>query len=121
MKDFEKMASMLLSSQKQAHVFHLQTKSYAEHMALGAYYEGIDAITDAIIEEYQGINGIIESYTTFKLVAYSGQKSVVAYFEELNASIEKLRKSVDSSSIQNQIDNVVSLINSTLYKIKNLS
>jgi hypothetical protein len=121
MKDFERLASLLLSSQKQAHVFHLQTTSYAEHMALGAYYEGIDALTDAIIEEWQGMNDIISSYTTFKLVSYTDKKSVIEYFEELNKNIEKLRKGVDASSIQNQIDNVVTLINSTLYKIKHLA
>jgi hypothetical protein len=44
------MVSILLHSQTQVHIFHLQTKSYSEHKALQGYYEGIDALVDGIIE-----------------------------------------------------------------------
>ena len=43
-KDFRDMVSTLLHSRTQVHVFHWQTKSqssFAEHMALGGFYEGI--------------------------------------------------------------------------------
>jgi DNA-directed RNA polymerase specialized sigma54-like protein len=33
-EDFCEMACQILHSQKQAHIFHLGTKSFAEHMAL---------------------------------------------------------------------------------------
>ena len=56
------MASHLLFSQTQAHVFHLQTGSYAEHKALQGYYEGIDDLVDSLVESYQGENENITNY-----------------------------------------------------------
>ena len=37
--DFPTLVSHLLFSQTQVHIFHLQTKSYAEHKALQDYYD----------------------------------------------------------------------------------
>ena len=48
---FQEMVSILLHSQTQAHIFHLQTKSYSEHKALQNYYEGIDGLVDGVIEK----------------------------------------------------------------------
>ena len=38
----------------QAHVFHLQTTSYAEHMALGGFYEAVQGAADAWAEALIG-------------------------------------------------------------------
>jgi hypothetical protein len=46
-KEFEQLASLLLTSGLQVHVFHLQTKSFAEHMALGTFYDEIVDLSDA--------------------------------------------------------------------------
>jgi hypothetical protein len=115
------MASMLLSSQTQTHIFHLQTESYAEHKALQKYYEGIDPLLDALVEDYQGEHGIVKGYTSYKMVEYSGSDAVIKYFDELKNAVTKMRTSVgDYSNLQNQIDNIITLINSTVYKLKNL-
>ena len=45
-EDFCEMACQILHSQKQAHIFHLGTKSFAEHMALNGYYSEIDELID---------------------------------------------------------------------------
>lgn len=120
-KEFAKMASMLLSSQTQTHIFHLQTESYAEHKALQKYYEGIDPLLDALVEDYQGEHGIVKGYTSYKMVEYSGLDAVIKYFDELKNAVTKMRTSVgDYSNLQNQIDNIITLINSTVYKLKNL-
>ena len=50
MENFTKMVSCLFHSRTQVHVFHLQTKSFSEHQALGAYYDGIIEIVDGLIE-----------------------------------------------------------------------
>jgi hypothetical protein len=50
MNGIEEMASALMASQTQAHIFHLQTKSYAEHKALQKFYEGVDGLMDSLIE-----------------------------------------------------------------------
>lgn len=115
---FKNMISALLHSQTQVHVFHLQTKSYAEHKALQNYYEGIDAIVDGIVESYQGKYDVLTKYDSIKTQDYESLEKTIMYFEKLDDMIETARKSVKESYIQNQIDTVQELIFSTLYKLR---
>jgi hypothetical protein len=115
---FKDMVSILLHSQTQVHIFHLQTKSYSEHKALQKYYEGIDAIVDGIIESYQGKYDVVTGYNSIKTEDYKSPEQVIKYFKALDSMVEKNRKSVKESYIQNQIDTVQELIFSTLYKLR---
>ena len=116
-----KLVSKLLHSRIQVHIFHWQTKSqssFAEHMALGGFYEGIGDLTDGLVESYQGKHDIITGYDSLKLEDYKNVEQLISYFKSLDAEIEKDRKSVKESYIQNQIDGVQELIYSTLYKLR---
>jgi high-affinity Fe2+/Pb2+ permease len=115
---FKDMVSILLHSQTQVHIFHLQTKSYSEHKALQKYYEGIDALVDGIIESYQGKYDVITQYNSVKNEDYKSNEQVIKYFKALDTMIDKNRKEVKESFIQNQIDTVQELINSTVYKLR---
>jgi len=117
-KDFSEMISLMLHSRTQAHTLHLQTKSYPEHMALNGYYDGIGDLIDGLVESYQGKYGIIESYKSYDLVSYKSTESTVKYLQDLCKKIENLRDCCKDSYIQNQIDTVCELINSTLYKLR---
>ena len=115
------MISTLLHSQNQVHIFHLQTKSqssFAEHMALGGYYDEVGDLLDGIVESYQGKYDILTGYKTINTVDYKSTEQLISYFKELDNNIEKNRKSVKESYIQNQIDTVQELIYSTLYKLR---
>ena len=116
--DFCEMICNILHSRNQAHVFHLQTKSYAEHIALNGYYDAVVPLFDGIVESYQGKYGIIKNFKTFKVEQYRNGKKTISYFERLLDIIEENRDSVDDSYIQNQIDTVQELINSTIYKLR---
>ena len=115
---FKDMASILLHSQTQVLIFHLQTKSYSEHKALQGYYEGIDALVDGIIESYQGKYDVVTGYNSIKTEDYKSSEQVIKYFKALDSMVEKNRKSVKESFLQNQIDTVQELIFSTLYKLR---
>jgi hypothetical protein len=115
---FKDMVSILLHSQTQVHIFHLQTKSYSEHKALQKYYEGIDALVDGIIESYQGKYDVVTGYNSIKTEDYKSPEQVIKYFKALDSMVEKNRKSVKESYIQNQIDTIQELIYSTLYKLR---
>lgn len=117
-KELEKLLAYLLHSQTQTHVFHLQTKSYAEHKALQGYYEGIDPLVDAIVEAYQGKYDLIKSYESFAIDAYSGKAQLETYFKALSKKVEDVHKQVTDTYIQNQLDTVNELITSTLYKLR---
>jgi hypothetical protein len=116
--DFVDMMSLLLHSQTQVHALHLQTKSYSEHKALQNYYEGIDGLVDGIIESYQGKYDIITGYKSYDLINYKSTEATIKYLKGLDDNIQKLRDCCKDTFIQNQIDNVNELINSTLYKLR---
>jgi len=116
-----KLVSKLLHSRTQVHVFHLQTKSqssFAEHMALGGFYDEIGDLIDGLVESYQGKHDIITGYDSPKIEDYKNVEQLIAYFKSLDSEIEKDRKSVKESYIQNQIDTIQELLYSTLYKLR---
>lgn len=115
---FEDMVSILLHSQTQVHIFHLQTKSYSEHKALQGYYEGIDALVDGLIESYQGKYDVLTGYKSIKTQEYKSNDQIIKYFKALDTMVDKNRKSIKESFIQNQIDTIQELIFSTLYKLR---
>jgi len=116
--DFCDMVCNILHSRTQAHVYHLQTKSYAEHKALNEYYDDIVPVFDGIVETYQGKYGIIKTYKTIEIKQYKSCKNTIEFFENLLEIIEDNRGSVEDSYLQNQIDMVQELVNSLLYKLK---
>lgn len=111
--------SLLFASRTQAHIFHLQVEgpgAYAAHIALNAYYDGIPALADAIAELIQGRYGIIKGYTTPPSWIEDG--NALAYFQDLMKTVDEARKGLpQDSNLQNSIDNVVDLIQSTVYKL----
>lgn len=116
--DFTKFISYLFHSRTQAHVFHLQTPSFAAHSALNVYYDEIVGLTDGLVESYQGKYGILTGYSSFNLMQYESCEEIQNYFKALLNTIESGRAELPQDSyIQNQIDEVVELITSTLYKL----
>ena len=116
--DFTEMMSLLLHSQTQVHTFHLQTESYAEHKALQKYYEGIDGLVDGLVESFQGKYGILKGYKSMDMNDWKSTESTINYLNQLCESVIELRDCCKDSYIQNQIDNVSELINSTTYKLR---
>jgi hypothetical protein len=99
-------------------VYHLQTSSYAAHKALNNYYDGIIDLVDGLVESYQGRYGILKGYSNFALMEYQSCEAIREYFKALEKTIESGRTSLPQDSfIQNQIDEVITLISSTYYKL----
>jgi hypothetical protein len=110
--------STLFHSRTQAHTFHLQTNSFAAHKALNEYYDSIIDLVDSLIESYQGRYGILKGYQGMGDVLEYDENVVVKYFEALCMYVEKNRSLLPQDSyIQNQIDELIALIESTKYKL----
>lgn len=110
---------MLLHSAVQVHMFHLMTSSYAQHMALGSFYDEMPDLTDSIAETLQGQEGKITSYPT--TMTMSNTYDPIGFLTDLRKKVEGMRDSVSqSTNFLNQTDNVLDLIDSTLYKLKEL-
>ena len=119
MNEFAKLISYLLHSRTQAHIYHLQTPSFAAHMALNGYYDGIVDLVDGLVESYQGKYGVLTNYSNFNILEYKSCEEIIIYFQGLNMTIEKLRTMIPQDTyLQNQIDTVTELITSTIYKLK---
>jgi|WetSurMetagenome_2_1015567.scaffolds.fasta_scaffold656643_2 hypothetical protein len=100
------------AARTQAHILHLQTESYAQHKALNSFYDGIISAADAYAESYQGRYGRLTSYPT---VSYAGMDAV-GLVSELRSTIDNIRVNCGTQpELQNAIDTIVDLCNSTLY------
>ena len=111
--------STLMSARTQAHVFHLQTPSFAAHKALDEYYSGLVDMIDGLVESYQGKYGIVQGYGNVALQEYQSCDVIIMYFTTLVNFIEKSRTMIcQDSFIQNQVDELVAEIYRLLYKLK---
>lgn len=111
--------ALLFMARDITHREHLKTRSYAQHMALGAFYPAIIEFADSLAEAYQGCEGKLITIPYVKNTATGSVDSILKSHLEW---IEKNRKKLsDESSIQNIIDEIVGLYQSTLYKLKFLS
>lgn len=102
----------MFEARNEAHLEHWRTKSFAQHAALGEYYDEVVDTVDKFVEAYQGTFGIVET----------GKKDVAKIIHDdiiwLNDNREKLCKGV--SALENIIDELTALHMKTLYKLENL-
>ena len=103
------------------HSVHLNTRSYAKHVALQGFYEGVVGLADDFAEAYQGRHGLIGPIT---LMSAKKTSNVVEFLQDQLAEIESNRYKFceeSDTAIQNIIDEIVSLYLSTLYKLRFLA
>ena len=112
------LISKLLNSRNQVHIFHLQVKDYAQHMALNGYYDGIGDLVDGVVESYQGKYDIITGYSSEEYKDFDSNETVIGYLKGLANDVESVRKQTKESFIQNQLDTISELLYSTIYKLR---
>jgi hypothetical protein len=84
-------------------------------MALNTYYDEIVTLVDGLVESFQGKYGIVEQYPD----VYHSPKDPIKYFESLQRFVKDARQDLpQDSELQNIIDEIADLINSTTYKLK---
>ena len=112
-----KFIGVLFLSRTVAHQMHLATESYAQHIALNTFYDEIVDHADGIAEQWQGEQ---EELLTIPTLA-SKETEPLKYFKDTLKWIEQNRYEAfdkTDTSIQNDIDNVVKLFRSTIYKLR---
>ena len=115
---FVSLISKLLDSQRQTHIFHLQTKSFAEHKALQDYYDSIGDLVDSLAESAQGKYGILTGYKSFETLEYKSTDDTINYLKSLTNDVSSVFNLIKDSYLQNQLDEITTLINSTIYKLR---
>lgn len=107
----------LLHASTNFHIHHLQTTSYAQHVALGEFYEGIAELTDGLVEIYQGTHPIVEYPATYTAPDFTPQIEL----QDLLDYVRTNRAVIGTeSNIQNEVDSILNLISTTLYKLNKL-
>jgi DNA-binding ferritin-like protein len=106
-----------------AHHWHLTTRSYSAHMALGELYEYLPDAADKLSETAQGAGLNPSALSNSKVqVAFSGADQAIKETEAFLVEVETLRGKVTSLA---WLDNILQEIQGTLYgilfKLKRLS
>ena len=116
------MVSKLRFSVEQTQVYHWQSQSYSEHIALNEYYDGIPDIVDGIVESYQGKHGILKGYTPAERFADYSKETATKYFKALATYVDRIYNKIpkEDTNIINQLDTFKDLIYTTIYKLENL-
>jgi hypothetical protein len=104
-----KFIGTLFQSRDMMHIAHLQTTSFAEHKALNGYYDSILDLTDTFTEAYFGRNKRVEI-----IIPESKNMDSVSHMKELQAILDTERNNY-SSELQNIIDEMLGLVDKTLY------
>ena len=116
MKECAEFVQTLLHATTNTHILHWQTKSYAEHIALGTFYTELPELVDKVAE---AVMGKYDMTFTFKDSYYTPAKTGKEELESLKEYVSDERKELpQDSEIQNEIDNIANLINSTLYLLR---
>ena len=111
----------LFESRQMAHVYHLKQESYAQHMALQSYYDGILELVDEFVEVYQGQYTLLEGYDM--ILGEVKETDPIVYLEGVVNYVRTEKSKVinaEDSHLLNIVDEMVALLYKTLYKLKHL-
>lgn len=122
----EKLLAVLFLSRDVAHKVHWSTTgrgSFAQHMALGDFYEGITERADSIAEAYMGRYGSLGEVPFMTPSEKPSKDNIDTLLEDYMDMIEEGRYEAcekDDTPLQNLIDEAVELFLSTLFKLRRL-
>ena len=117
----EDLIGRVFASRNAAHLAHWRTKSFAQHMALGDFYDGAVDQIDGIVEAMQGATGKLVGTVSLPTQDASGDivRSLVDDCNWIAKNRSKIAQGVPA--IENLIDGLCDLYLTTIYKLKNLS
>lgn len=100
-----------------AHLAHLSTTSYAQHVALSDFYSSIVDLTDSYAEVYMGLNARIDSFPAVQTPRGDIAANLEDYLEVVR---EEMAEDHGSEALKNILAEVEELTARTLYKLRNL-
>jgi DNA-binding ferritin-like protein len=117
------LITTLLTLQDQLKVFHWQTKSYAEHKALGKLYDDLSDLIDEFVETFSGRYGVPAAKESYKLTVMN-YKDNVSVVDFLDKSISYMAKDVtamlkpEDTDLLNLRDEMIGAMNKTKYLLR---
>jgi len=99
-----------------SHLAHWATSSYAEHVALGDFYDGLLDSLDGIVEVYQGCFGKVGEV---KPKAFARDNILNQIVEQANWIAENRDEIAKGNEVlENKLDELGALYASTVYKLR---
>jgi hypothetical protein len=116
----EKLIDRVFLTRGYTHLAHWKTHSYAEHVALGDFYDEIVDGLDKLVEAFQGIFGIVDD------ICLSGgdcPKDIVKHLSEELTWINNNSTEItnDIATLDNILQELQAMYMKVLYKLKNLN
>ena len=114
--DIQQFLGLLFASRDYAHKMHLATDSYAQHMALGTFYEDIIGLADKLAEAWMGRNltkvGEIPVINPPKGEPLTVMKRLLEVVQDTRDFVG------EDTVLSNIVDEIEQLYSSTIYKLK---
>lgn len=116
----EELVIRVFDARNAAHIAHWKTKSYAAHVALGDFYDGVIGHIDGLVEATQGAFDLIKMPSLPK--GGMVPDDIVPQLEDDLVFISQNRTMITKGlpALDNILQGLEALYLSTIYKLKNL-
>lgn len=117
----EELISRVFYARNLAHFEHWRAKgdgSFAKHMALGEFYDGVIDAIDPLVEAYQGAFNLIGAIPAPKQTPSDSLKCFEADAKWIEENHEAICKG--NRAVANLIDTLTAVYLSAMYKLRNL-
>ena len=88
-------------------------------MALDEFYKEMPELVDSLIEDWMGVHGKVKEFKN--LLDGSDKMSAIDYLNKLKKIANDGRSLMKEKELEADLDDICSQIDSTLYKLKELS
>ena len=102
--NLETIAGKLTYFHEQLHLLHWQTKSYAEHQALGGLYDYVHDFKDGVIEKLLGYTGKRTGIYKIEALSAADSNSVVTALMDFSSNLKRYAESNSYHDIANLAD-----------------
>lgn len=123
-RDHDSQLNMVLAESMrlttQAHVWHLLTKSFASHEAIGSFYEALTSHTDSLAEKYLATGGKLVGQFNHVIQNKYDRVDVLNQLTVYRQLISDVIGSIEPSSLEGIKDELIAiqkLIDQTAYRL----
>ncbi len=109
-----------LNAVTDTHIMHWTADTYSKHQALGEFYSGLEDLIDSWAEAFMGKAGVLTGFPTQAPVTNADP---LAYIRGYLVKVDTYRRAAafpQDTALQNIVDEMVALAQSTAYKLERL-